>query len=170
MNKENLTRFIQLFTLADAEASQRITERLSLVLSDPAAYQTEYAEELAERGIETTLPTQELRNTALIDALWNEELVWEADWQDHISETSAGIQGVMGQQKRPLRPQGLDITKATGGPEMLDNIQDALEPLGLALVLLSLDSDTYPLSVVADAQVEETRRLAEELGFNLTVY
>jgi hypothetical protein len=53
---------------------------------------------------------------------------------------------------------------------MLDNIQDALEPLGLALVLLTLDSDTYPISVVADAQAEEARQLAKEVGFNLTVY
>jgi len=167
---DSLTAFIKLFTLADDEAAQRIKERLALVLRDPTAYQAAFAEELAERGIETTLPAQELRNTALIDALWNEDLVWEADWQDHPSETSAGIQGVMNQQQRPFRPKGLTIQKATGGPEMLDNIQDALEPLGLALVLLTLDSDTYPISVVADAQAEEARQLAKEVGFNLTVY
>ena len=55
-------------------------------------------------------------------------------------------------------------------PEMLDAIQEALEPLGLALVLLTLDSDSFPLSVVAEEQAEEVRRLAQELGFTLTVY
>ncbi|RZJ59808.1 MAG: hypothetical protein EOO58_03620 [Hymenobacter sp.] len=167
---DSLTDFIRLFTLTNAAAAQRIGERLALVLRDPAIYQTQYAEELAERGIEIALPTQELRNTALIDALWSEELVWEADWQDHVSETSAGIQGVLDQQKRSPRPGGLAIAKATGGPEMLDNIQDALEPLGLALVLLTMDSESYPLSVVADEQAEEARQLAKELGFGLTVY
>ncbi len=59
---DSLNAFVQLFTLADTDATQRVTERLSLVLRDPAAYQEEYAEELAERGIEAALPAQELRD------------------------------------------------------------------------------------------------------------
>jgi len=43
MNQANLTQFIQLFTLGDIAAGQRIKERLALVLRDPAAYQTQYA-------------------------------------------------------------------------------------------------------------------------------
>ena len=49
-------------------------------------------------------------------------------------------------------------------------MQDALEAVGLALVLFTLDSDSHPLSVVADAQAEEVRQLAKELGFGVTVY
>ncbi|MEJ7659977.1 MAG: hypothetical protein WKG07_10310 [Hymenobacter sp.] len=42
-----------------------------------------------------------------------------------------------------------------------------LEPLGLALVLLTLDSDAYPLSVVADASGRRSPAdLAQELGFD----
>ncbi|RZK41490.1 MAG: hypothetical protein EOO57_01670 [Hymenobacter sp.] len=168
---DSLIDFIQLFTLGNEAATQRIETRLALALRDPAAYQAQYAEELAERGMDgSELPAQELRDVALIDALWSEELAWEADWQDHVSETSGGIQGIMDQQNRPFRPTGLTIAKATGGPEMLDNIQDALEPLGFALVLLPLDSDAYPLSVVAEAQAEDARKLAQELGFGVTVY
>ena len=164
---DSLHSFIRLFTLADAAATQRIMERLALVLRDPVTYQAQFAEELAERGIVTALPEQELRDVALIDALLSEDLLWEADWKDHISETAAGINGIMGQQKRPV---GLTIARAAGGPEMLDNVQDALEPLGLALVLLTLDSDAYPLSVVAEEQAAAARQLAKELGFELAVY
>jgi hypothetical protein len=171
MNQENLTQFIRLFTLADAEASQRITERLSLVLRDPAAYQKEYAEELAERGIETKLPAQELRDVALIDALLSEELLWEADWTDPAADLVYGLNETLAQQGRAARlAEPVAGRHTTTGPEALDIVQDLLEPLGLALVLLTLDSDAHALSVVAEAQVEELRGLAQELGFGLKVY
>ena len=64
-----LLDFCNLFALGDAAATERLTERLNLVLTDPTAYQSRYADELAERGIEAALPTQELRDVALIDAL-----------------------------------------------------------------------------------------------------
>ena len=66
---ENLSRFVRLFTLNDTAATQRVSERLALVLRDVAAYQEQFAEDLEERGIVAALPTQELRDLALIDAL-----------------------------------------------------------------------------------------------------
>lgn len=165
----NLPPFIRLFTLADGAATQRLTERLALVLQAPAAYQAQYAEELAERGIETALPAQELRDVALIDGLLSEDLLWESDDQDPLADTAEGLNDILTQQGRPgrLRVAG---GRSASGPELLDAMQDALEPLALALVLLTLDSDAYPLSLVADAEAEELRRLAKELGFTLTVY
>lgn len=171
MSTTALTQFIQLFTLANGEATQRLTERLALVLQDPASYQSRYAEELAERGIETTLPAQELRDVALLDGLLSEELLWEADWQDPTADLVYGLNETLAQQGRTERlaePAGPRAT--TTGPEALDAVQDLLEPQGLALVLLPLDSDSHALSVVAEAHVEEARRLAQQLGFGVTVY
>jgi hypothetical protein len=168
---ESLTAFVQLFTLADTEAAQRVTKRLALVLNDPAAYQEEFAEELEERGIVATLPAQELRDVALIDALLSEELLWEADWQDPVADLAYGLNETLAQQGRPERLNEKELaSRAATGPEALDILQDALEPLGLALVLLPLDSDAHALSVVADAHVETLRSLAKELGFSLVVY
>ncbi|GAB3636495.1 hypothetical protein GCM10027422_20850 [Hymenobacter arcticus] len=167
MSQANLTQFIQFFTLADGAATQRMETRLALVLRDPAAYQGQYAEELAERGMEAALPAQELRDVALIDALLSEDLLWESDYQDPAAEIAEGLNDILEHQKRPER---LRVAAAGKGPEALDALQEALEPLGLALVLLTLDSDAYPLSVVAEAQAEETRQLAQELGFGVTVY
>ena len=161
---------MQLFTLHDADATQRVSERLKLVLRDPTTYQAQFAEELAERGIEAALPEQELRDLALIDALLSQDLLWESDWQEKAGEIADGLNEVLMQQKRtPLRPAEL-LGRREPGPEQLDTVQDALEPLGMALVLLTLDSDSYPLSVVADAQAEQARQLAKELGFGITVY
>jgi hypothetical protein len=171
MSTTTLTQFIQLFTLADGEATHRLTERLALALQDPASYQSHYAEELAERGIETTLPAQELRDVALLDGLLSEELLWEADWQDPTADLVYGLNETLAQQGRTERlaePAGPRAT--TTGPEALDAVQDLLEPQGLALVLLTLDSDAHALSVVAEAQVETLRSLAKELSFTLTVY
>jgi hypothetical protein len=167
MNQDNLTRFIHFFTLADAAATQRIATRLTLALRDPAAYQQQYTEELAERGMEGALPAQELRDVALIDALLSEDLLWESDYQDPATETAEGLNDILEHQQRPER---LRLAAAGKGPEALDALQEALEPLGLALVLLTLDSDAYPLSVVAEAQAEEARELAKQLGFGVTVY
>jgi hypothetical protein len=171
MNQEILTQFIEAFTLTDAAATERVSQRLELVLRDPAAYQTQFTEELSERGIEDILPAQELRDVSLIDALLSEDLLWESDWQDNATDTAEGLNDILAQQNRP---QKLSASALTGnrkaGPEMLDAIQDALEPLGLALVLFTLDSDSFPLSVVAEEHTEKVRRLAQELGFTLTVY
>jgi hypothetical protein len=168
---DSLDSFVRLFTLSNTAAAQRLTERLALALRDPATYQTEYAEELAERGIESALPAQELRDVALIDGLLSEELLWEADWTDLVVDLVYGINETLEQQSRPERlSEAAGGRHATTGPEALDIIQDLLEPLGLALVLLTLDSDSHALSVVAEAQVEEMRSLAQQMGFGLKVY
>ncbi|MDO7846615.1 hypothetical protein Q5H92_09625 [Hymenobacter sp. M29] len=166
-----LHRFVQLFTLNDAEATQRVSERLALVLRDPSGYQAQYAEELEERGIAAALPAQELRDLALIDALLSEELLWESDWKDTAADLVYGINETLTQQKQPVQLAEPASGRATvTGPEALDIVQDLAEPAGLAVVLFTLDSDSYALSVVADAQAEEARQLAKELGFGVTVY
>ncbi|UOQ97202.1 hypothetical protein MUN81_18430 [Hymenobacter sp. 5317J-9] len=171
MNQENLSRFVQLFTLNDAAATQRVSERLALALQRPAAYQEQFAEELEERGITAVLPEPELRAVALIDALLAEELVWESDWQDPAADLVYGLNETLTQQGRAMRVgEPAPGRTAVTGPDALDLLQDLLEPLGLALVLLTLDSDAYALTVVADAQAEESRQLAQELGFGVTVY
>ncbi|WP_227786637.1 hypothetical protein [Hymenobacter sp. BT770] len=168
---ETLSRFVQLFTLNNAGATQRVSERLALAIQDPAAYQEQFADELEERGIVATLPAQELRDIALIDALLGEDLAWESDWNETAAEIADGLNEILARQKatRALQPAALP-KRGQPGPEQLDAVQDALESLGLALVLFSLDSDSFPLGVVADAQAETARRLATDLGFQLTVY
>lgn len=171
MSQDALGRFAQFFTLAESGATQRVIERLALALRDPAAYQEQFADELEERGIEAALPEQELRDLALIDALLSEDLLWESDWKDTAGEIAEGLNEVLTRQNQQarLRPAAL-LSRREPGPEQLDTVQDALEALGLALVLFTLDSDSYPLSVVADAQAQEVRQLAKELGFGVTVY
>ena len=171
MQSDSLNSFVSLFTLADTAGASRVAERLALALRDPAAYQTRFADELAERGIEASLPTQELRDLALLDALLAEDLAWECDDQDKADELADALNEVLAHQQRPerLRPAALG-NRRDPGPEQLDTVQEALEALGLALVLFAFDSDAYPLSVVAEAQAEEARTLARELGFGVMVY
>lgn len=171
LSSETLSRFVQLFTLNNADTTQRVTERLVLALRNPAAYQEQFAEELEERGIVAVLPEQELRDLALIDALLSEDLLWESDWKETAGEIAEGLNEILTRQNQAvrLRPAAL-VSRREAGPEQLDTVQDALEAVGLALVLFTLDSDSYPLSVVADAQAEEVRQLAKELGFGVTVY
>jgi hypothetical protein len=172
MNQESLSRFVQLFTLNDAEATRRVSERLALALTDAAAYQEQdlYADELAERDIVTELPEQELRDIALIDALSSEGLAWESSMREPTEMLAEDLNDVLKIQNRTVVNKSALTGRRNNGPEVLDYLQDELEPLGLALVLFTLDADSYPLSVVADAQAEEARQLAQELGFGITVY
>ena len=172
MNPGLLNEFVQFFTLRDAAATERISERLALVLRDPAAYQEQFAEELGERGIVAELPAQELRDIALIDALLAEDLAWKSDWKDTAADMAEGLNEILSRQKRPhtLRLGALGGRRQEPGPEQLDTVQDALEAQGLALVLFTLDSDSYPLSIVADEQAENVRQGAQELGFGVRVY
>ena len=136
MNQANLSRFVQLFTLSDANATQRVSERLALVLRDPAAYQEQFAEELEERGIMAALPAQELCDLALIDALLSEELLWESDWKDPAADLVDGINETLTQQKRTVRLNGPATGRGTvTGPEALDIVQDLAEPVGLAFAV-----------------------------------
>ncbi|RZK28440.1 MAG: hypothetical protein EOO57_21055, partial [Hymenobacter sp.] len=126
MDAASLTQFIQLFTLADAAATERTRERLAFVLHDPAAYQTQYAEELAERGIEAALPAQELRDIALIDALLSEDLLWEFDWKESAEEMAEGLNEILAQQQRQVTLQPATMAHRTDqGPEALDAVQEA---------------------------------------------
>jgi energy-coupling factor transporter ATP-binding protein EcfA2 len=171
MNETTLTQFVQLFTLSEEEATQRVSERLALVLRDQQAYTEQFAEELEERDITVTIPEQELRDVALIDALLSEELLWEADWKDSASDLVYGLNETLTQQNRTMRLDEPAAGQAnTSGPEALDIVQDLLEALGLALVLLTLDTDSFALSLVAEDQAEEARKLAQELGFSIAVY
>ena len=172
MNQVALHQFIQLFTIENQTAIQRVSERLTLVLRDPRAYQEQdlYADELEQRDIVTELPAQELRDIALIDALLSEGLAWESSMREPSEMLVEGLNEVLTIRKRPEVNESAFTGRRNTGPEVLDYLQDALEPLGLALVLFTLDSDSYPLSVVADAQAEEARQLAKELGFGVTVY
>jgi hypothetical protein len=170
MTQDLLEQFIRLFTLEDAAATARMSRPLQLALEAPAAYQAQFGEELAGRGIGGELTAQQLRDVALLDGLWNEELVWESDLADPASVMADGLNEVLTRQNRPARLPDALRSGGKAGAEQLDALQAALEPLGLALVLLTPDYDAYPLSVVADAQADDARRLARELGFNLTVY
>ncbi|AWM34814.1 DUF6630 family protein [Hymenobacter nivis] len=171
MNPTPLHQFAQYFTGANAAAAERVSARLALVLADPEAYQIEFIEELAERGMAGALPAQELRDVALLDALLAEDLAWEGDEQDTPAELAEALNDILAQQGQGLAlAPGALASHRGAGPEQLDAVQDALEPLGLALVLFTLDSDSYPLGVVADAQAEVARQLAGALGFGVVVY
>ena len=162
----DLLAFLKLFGAGDA--APKLAQRLQLVLTNPAEYATEFAEELTERGIEAAIPTQELRDLALLDALLSEDLAVECDWQETAGDMLSSLNYVLIRQGKPLLAEAPDLgTNDEIGPEQLDLVHDTLEPLGLALVQFSLDGDSYPLGIVALEQTEELATQARQLGFKL---
>ncbi|RFP63946.1 hypothetical protein D0N36_16850 [Hymenobacter lapidiphilus] len=163
-----LLAFLDIFTLGDTAATQRLAVRLNLALTDAAGYATHFAEELAERGIESEIAPQELRDIALIDGLMAEDLAVECDWKETAGDMLSSLNDVLTRQGRPLLAEVPDLgTDEELGPEQLDLVQDALEPRELALVMFNLDGDSYPLSVVAQEQAEGLTTRAQQLGFKL---
>ncbi|MFC7670177.1 hypothetical protein ACFQT0_24530 [Hymenobacter humi] len=118
MNPAALSQFVQFFTLEDQAATQRVSERLNLVLRSPESYVEQYEEELAERGIVLALPPQELRDIALIDALLMEDLAWESDWDDIAPNIAEGLNAILTRQKRTHALQPTALTgRREPGPE-----------------------------------------------------
>ncbi|OWP61313.1 hypothetical protein CDA63_20095 [Hymenobacter amundsenii] len=160
----DLSAFLNTFAVGDTTVVPRLVARLSLVLTDPAEYAAHFADDLAEGVIDP----QELRDLALIDSLLAEDLAVECDWQETAGQMAESLNYVLTQQGRKLLVLPLSLgAEDELGPERLDILQDALEPLGLALVLFALDGDSYPLSVVAQDQSETLLAQAQKLGFKL---
>lgn len=163
-----LLAFLDIITLGDTAATERLAVRLNLVLTDTTGYAAQFAEELAERGIESEVAPQELRDIALIDGLMAEDLAVECDWKETAGDIIGSLNYVLARQKRPLLAEEPDSGADEDlGPEQLDLVQEALEPRELALVMFSLDGDSYPLSVVAQEVAEALAAKAQLLGFKL---
>ena len=170
MPHASLPHFLQLFTLTDATATERLTARLALVLHDPAAYQAQYAEEFSISSRTELMEPQYLRDQALSEGLLNEELLANCDWKESAAEMAEHLNDVLTRQGRheqlAVEPESDDYEV---GVEQLDMVIEALEPLGLVLVEFDSGSDSYWMTVVAQEHAGLLRELADKLGFQLSL-
>lgn len=169
MENSSLPQFLQLFTLTDTAATERLTARLELVLREPVAFQARYAAEFSAAVGATVLEPQYLRDHALSEGLLNEELLANCDWKESAAEMAEHLNDVLERQGRRER---LDVEDESDddydvGVEQLEIIEEAVDKLGLVLVELDSGGDAYWLTVVAQEQAGLLRELADKLGFQL---
>ncbi|MFD7092426.1 hypothetical protein ACFV94_32140 [Streptomyces sp. NPDC059896] len=156
-----------------------VAEEALFAYDDPDAYVRTHATRLDRRGIDA--PIENLAWIALVDALTAQGLLAEVDWKEGCDEIRRQLRGL---ESRPtVDPWSLAGPEDAGGTDGTDGT-DA-EPLdtaaflneagrlhleqGVALAVLDIESDCYPLVCFPARRAGELTPLASRAGFYAAV-
>ncbi|UYZ64253.1 DUF6630 family protein [Hymenobacter weizhouensis] len=171
---ESLRAFVGLLAGKATVQADTVLKHVGLALREPATYLTEFADDLSERGIDELTPdiAANLPQTALVHELEKASLVGEVDWKADAEDIVWNVNNVLEQQGRPqLEGDDLEITDEDEVESCLRYVGSVLRARHLTLIyLLDLDSDSYPLSIVAAADMPRFTQLAHELSVRFEVY
>ncbi|MGW6772605.1 DUF6630 family protein [Streptomyces sp. NPDC055037] len=150
-----------------------VAEEALFAYDDPDAYVRTHAARLDRRGIDA--PIENLAWIALVDALTAQGLLAEVDWKEGGDEIRRQLRGL---ESRPTvdpwslaGPEDSDGTDA----EPLDTAAFLNEAgrlhleLGVALAVLDIESDCYPLVCFPARRAGELTPLAGRAGFYAAV-
>ncbi|PVE10877.1 DUF6630 family protein [Streptomyces scopuliridis] len=150
-----------------------VAEEVLFAYEDPDAYVRTHATRLEDRGIDA--PIENLAWIALVDALTAQGLLAEVDWKEDGDEIRRQLRAL---ESRPaVDPWSLaDPENADGtDPVALDTaafLNDAGRlhlDLGVALAVLDIESDCYPLVCFPARRASELTPLAARAGFYAAV-
>ncbi|MFJ1580892.1 hypothetical protein [Streptomyces sp. NPDC088182] len=153
-----------------------VAEEALFAYDDPDAYVRTHAARLDRRGIDA--PIENLAWIALVDALTAQGLLAEVDWKEGGDEIRRQLRGL---ESRPTvdpwslaGPEDSDGTDGTDA-EPLDTAAFLNEAgrlhleLGVALAVLDIESDCYPLVCFPARRAGELTPLAGRAGFYAAV-
>lgn len=157
-----LTRLIALLSTPEDRAA--VLAETLLARDAPQDYFDRFADALYQRGIEDVHEVDFW--LALTDALEKTGNLRESDWKTEGGEIAYLLQRLAGKRGltlsddacRPLAARAFDSVEAFAA-----DIRALLQPFGLTAVYLDIDSDSYPLCLIPDAQVAQARALARGL-------
>lgn len=145
----------------DADA---LWSEVEQALNEPEHYFSRFADDLAQRGIES--PDAVSPWLALVDGLQRREQVHEMDWKLDMGELIWGLQQLQFSRQREISLDALAGSKAMGH-DALTEAGAHLRSQGVALVTFDIDSDSYPLSLLAQEDTEPLEELAKRVGRKL---
>jgi hypothetical protein len=166
MQKTEAMYFQTILALTADEAYSHQLAR-DLVESDthPAAfYEKHKSTHFHNRGI-TAPGNDEQTLCYLLDELGEKEVVYELDWKADAEELNYAIKLLSrGKVDHELVDED-DEEDATeeGMFELLDVIEEPLREYGFGIVLFALESDSYPIAVVAFDQQEAIQTMIDDL-------
>ncbi|MFE7569063.1 DUF6630 family protein [Streptomyces sp. NPDC057539] len=149
-----------------------VVDEVLFAYDDPDAYVRTHAERLEDRGIDA--PIENLAWIALVDALTAQGLLAEVDWKEGSDEISRRLRGLESRPTvDPWSHAGADGTDAA--PLDMDTaafLNDAGRlhlKVGVALAVLDIESDCYPLVCFPAERASELTPLAARAGFYAAV-
>ncbi|WP_326609513.1 hypothetical protein OIE62_35695 [Streptomyces scopuliridis] len=150
-----------------------VAEEVLFAYEDPDAYVRTHATRLEDRGIDA--PIENLAWIALVDALTAQGLLAEVDWKEDGDEIRRQLRAL---ESRPaVDPWSFADREDADGtdPVALDTaafLNDAGRlhlDLGVALAVLDIESDCYPLVCFPARRASELTPLAARAGFYAAV-
>ncbi|MFE4367580.1 DUF6630 family protein [Streptomyces sp. NPDC056835] len=156
-----------------------VAEEVLFAYDDPDAYVRTHAARLEDRGIDA--PIENIAWIALVDALTAQGLLAEVDWKEDADEIRRQLRGL---ESRPTAdpwsvaaPDDADGTDGTDGTDAVPMdtaafLNDAGRlhlDLGVALAVLDIESDCYPLVCFPAQRASELTPLAARAGFYAAV-
>ncbi|MEO6083156.1 MAG: DUF6630 family protein [Umezawaea sp.] len=134
----------------------------------PDSYLRDHADRLDERGIDEPVP--ELAWIALIDALTDRGLLAEVDWKEATAEITAQLRGLRSSPAQPEAWTWLDTTDTDLVTyDFLELAGRELRDAGIALAVLDIESDSYPLVLLPADRATDLVTLAATAGFRAEV-
>ncbi|MCX5158381.1 hypothetical protein OOK39_03595 [Streptomyces sp. NBC_00264] len=146
-----------------APAHPDVVEQVLHAHDDPEGYVRTHAEQLGERCIHE--PVAELAWIALVDALFDHQLLAEFDWKEDPQEIRAQLR--MLASRPAVDPWVLFEADEMSLPahEFLTACGRHYRDVGAALAVLDIESDCYPVVCLRAAQVDELTELAGRAGY-----
>ncbi|MFE3945507.1 DUF6630 family protein [Streptomyces sp. NPDC059118] len=146
-----------------APAHPDVVERVLHAHDNPESYVRTHASRLDDRGIHE--PIAELAWIALVDALYDHQLLAEFDWKEDPREIRTRLRLL---DSRPsVDPWVLFDADEMSLPtyEFLAACGRHYRDVGAALAVLDIESDCYPVVCLRAARAEELTALAGRAGF-----
>ena len=159
---KELLRLSELFT-QDASLIAEIT----LAYQRPLEYLNKFSTELQTRGISSTVNS--LPWLALVDGLFRRGLLHELDWKDDPEEVVGVCSLLSGKhhcyEKVNQALSSVEPLLNDDIEEFLPVVNQTLKSADVQLVWLDIDSDSYPLALLALEKLKEAKILASQAGY-----
>lgn len=107
----------------------------------------------------------------LIDTLQFDKILWELDWKTDFSETNAVIE-ILAKSKNYDLPS-LNITDDTDIKDLdqyFTKINQILEKVGLNIVELYIDSDSYVIGLIKNGNSKKIQELSKKCNQRIIAY
>ncbi|CEP36454.1 MULTISPECIES: DUF6630 family protein [unclassified Halomonas] len=133
---------------------------VNLALSDPESYFEKYSDDLMERGIED--PSEVTPWIALVDGLTRSASLVELDWKFDAADLVWNLE-----QLQICKANAIDFSKINESDEYSEDlfklVAIVLDSYSMNLIILDIDSDSYPLMVIPRDSVGQVKRSAQAL-------
>jgi hypothetical protein len=141
-------------------------EEVNLAAEDPAGYFEEYQQELSERGIENAAEVSIW--LALIDGLLSRRCLVEVEKQAGAQDLVSALSEltVCRESRVELGPIGELTSKGTA---LLAEASNLLGKYNLAIGVMELDSDSWPIVVIPKVSLLRAREIAAKLSHEIIV-